>query len=104
MFGNWGRCYQGSFIGKKIFNRIWEALPKFTCWKIWSVRNKSIIQDEKSYFLKTTLKVLVLLIETFKEKDLRGNEDCDLDDIEQCWIKSLQVFVGPRNNKSNIEN
>jgi hypothetical protein len=35
LLGRWKSHYQGYFLHKPIFKRLWLALPKFICWQIW---------------------------------------------------------------------
>lgn len=45
LFMRWKQNYSESFVQKPLFVRIWKAIPKYICWELWLVRNKSIFQN-----------------------------------------------------------
>jgi hypothetical protein len=51
LFSSWKARYPHVVQSKSIWNRIWQAIPKYLCWKIWLARN-----DRSSTTLCTLLR------------------------------------------------
>ena len=78
VFVTWQSRYPTSFKGKKGWKKIWMALPKYICWKIWIARNQCIFQDIKPTTIQTTGKAKGLLLEAVSFSGLnweKGLED-----------------------------
>lgn len=86
-FNQWWKNYRGSFRQKVIFKRLWEALPKYSCWSIWPTRNKNIFKGEVIKPRQTMLRALSLLSEYMQFKIKWQIQNLNVHEEE--WLKQL---------------
>lgn len=92
VFTSWKRRYPSSLNGKQGRKKIWLALPKFTCWKIWIARNQCIFQDVRPTPIQTTGKAKGLLMEAISASRLQWDQG--LNDQETIWMNISQKPTG----------
>lgn len=99
IFSKWQHLYNSSFRQKWLFKKVWIALPKYVCWKIWLARNKEFFAEEKTIPSPVANKAICLLSENFKSQFKFLNSSQDLDSNEEVWLKQYNsptpVFFPP---------
>lgn len=68
LFNKWQFSYSKSFLNKPTLKRLWVALPKYICWKIWLGRNKTLFLEETAHPSSIAGKAIGLLSEHLNSK------------------------------------
>lgn len=89
LFSEWSRRYPRHIQQKSIWNKIWNALPKFVCWKIWLARNQKVFKEHQLTPLQVAAKARSLLLETVQQQYYK--EDATLQQVEKRWIGKLTL-------------
>ena len=67
LFADWRHRYTQHISQKSIWFKIWNALPKFVCWKIWLARNQKIFKGLHLTPLQVATKARSLLLEAAQQ-------------------------------------
>eukprot|EP00253_Pinus_taeda_P007380 PITA_07380 len=81
LFAEWNHRYPRHIPQKSIWHKIWNALPKFVCWKIWLARNQKVFKEYHLSPLQVAAKARSLLLETVQQQYFK--EDASLQQIEK---------------------
>lgn len=94
LFADWTHRYPRRIPQKSIWHKIWNALPKYVCWKIWLARNQQIFSDLRLSPLQVAAKARALLIESVQHHYVK--EDPFLQQVEKRWLGKFEPQ--PRNS------
>eukprot|EP00253_Pinus_taeda_P027195 PITA_27195 len=96
LFADWNHRYPRRIPQKSIWYKIWNALPKYVCWKIWLARNQKVFTDHHLSPLQVAAKARALLIESVQHQYVK--EDPFLQQAEKRWIDgSFQAWWRAQN-------
>ena len=89
MFKSWHKQYRGNFQRKPLLKRVWSALPKYLCWKVWVARNAAIFQEQCDNPHRVAIKAHRLLNNYLQtKKDLNKNMQ-QLYQNEKDWLRDM---------------
>jgi hypothetical protein len=91
LFNRWRTRYKGIFLKKPSFQRIWLALPKYICWKLWLARKKILFAGESCLPTSVANKAINVLSEQFTQMKLSTNSLNSLDNMEWVWLDNLSI-------------
>eukprot|EP00253_Pinus_taeda_P004292 PITA_04292 len=99
LFAEWNHRYPRHIPQKSIWHKIWNALPKFVCWKIWLARNQKVFKDYHLTPLQVAAKARSLLLETVQQQYFK--KDAFLQQIEKRWIgkfdlQTRKILLSPK--------
>jgi ribonuclease HI len=84
LFSSWKARYPQVVHSKSICHRIWQAIPKFLCWKICLARNEQIFNNILYSPLMVAIKEKTLLLETMTYHALKN--EISLLPEEKNWL------------------
>jgi hypothetical protein len=90
LFSSWKARYPHAVQSKSIWNRIWQAIPKFLCWKIWLARNDQIFNNSLHSPSMVAAKEKYLLLETMAHHSFK-NENSLLPE-EKKWLGTFILW------------
>jgi hypothetical protein len=91
MLPAWSSSYKGTLRNKAIFKKLWNALPKYLCWKIWLTRNRAIFNQILAKPKVAMAKAKGLLAEHINSKlQLLTNVQL-LDKDEEVWYEQFEI-------------
>ena len=78
-----------------MLTRIWVALPKYVCWKVWAARYYGIFEDKFIHVVDTSIAAKSIMNEALQR---RIHKDCIYDIWtleEEIWINFLlsKIFL-----------
>eukprot|EP00253_Pinus_taeda_P016670 PITA_16670 len=89
LFAEWNHLYPQRIPHKSLSRKVWNALPKFVCWKIWLACNQKIINDLNHTPLQVAAKARTLLLEAAQQQYYK--EDTLLQPVEKRWLGTLEL-------------
>eukprot|EP00253_Pinus_taeda_P002669 PITA_02669 len=92
MFLTWKAKYPHRIAAKSLWSKVWVAVPKYVCWKVWLSRNEIIFNQTETSAEKVAEKAKNLLIETLRQSSARDNT---LRDEERAWLGDFNPIMSP---------
>jgi ribonuclease HI len=92
MFVSWKARYPHSIAAKSLWSKVWTAVPKYVCWKLWLSRNDIIFNQTEITAEKVAGKAKNLLIETLRQSRVKDNS---LRDEESIWLGGFTPTSSP---------
>lgn len=92
MFTSWKARYPYSIIDKSLRHKVWNADPKYVCWKLWLSWNESVF-NQKEITVETIAKQAKnLLIETLRQSNVK---ESSLRNEEKAWLEGFSPTPRP---------
>jgi hypothetical protein len=95
LFSRWKFSYSGSFQNKPTFKILWVALPKYICWKIWLMCNKTLFSKEKSHPSSIVGKAISSSLSTSIPKSSKLFPLQPIDTWEVDWFQQFSLSPPP---------
>jgi ribonuclease HI len=92
MFVSWNASYPHSIAAKSLWSKVWTAVPKYVCWKLWLARNDIIFNQTEITAEQVAGKAKNLLIETLRQSRVKDNS---LRDEESIWLGGFIPTMSP---------
>eukprot|EP00253_Pinus_taeda_P005327 PITA_05327 len=90
MFLSWKARYPHRIAAKSLWSKVWVAVPKYVCWKVWLTQNEAIFNQTEITAEKVAEKAKNLLIETLRQTSIR---DGTLRDEEKAWLGDFSPIM-----------
>eukprot|EP00253_Pinus_taeda_P028283 PITA_28283 len=84
LFATWCASYPKGIFPKSFWRRIWIALPKFVCWKLWLTRNQQIFKETQYSPHQVAAKAKALPLEASPQQYIK--QDPLLRPEEKRWL------------------